>query len=97
MAAAGYPGEVRTGDVIEGLDAAERLPGKIFHSGTRLEGDARVVTSGGRVLCAVGTGNSVRAAQRQAYELINTVRFAGAHYRRDIGHRAAVREAAEAH
>jgi phosphoribosylamine---glycine ligase len=96
IAAAGYPGQPCTGDVIEGLDAAARLPGKIFHSGTRLDGDERVVTSGGRVLCAVGTGNSVRAAQLQAYELVTTVRFAGAHYRRDIGHRAAVREAAAA-
>ncbi len=96
MAAAGYPGEVRRGDAIEGLDAAARLPGKIFHSGTSLAEDGRVVTSGGRVLCAVGTGNSVRAAQLQAYELVSALRFPGAHYRRDIGHRAAVREAAAA-
>jgi phosphoribosylamine--glycine ligase len=46
------------------------------------------------VLCAVGMGHSVRAAQLQAYELAGAVRFPGAHYRRDIGHRAAVREAA---
>jgi phosphoribosylamine--glycine ligase len=96
MAAAGYPGAARSGDVIEGLAAAARLPGKIFHSGTRLDAAERVVTSGGRVLCAVGTGNSVRAAQLQAYELVSALRFSGAHYRRDIGHRAAVREAAEA-
>jgi phosphoribosylamine--glycine ligase len=95
MAAAGYPAKVRTGDAIEGLDAAARLPGKLFHSGTRLEG-GRVLTSGGRVLCAVGMGHSVRAAQRQAYELTGAVRFAGAHFRRDIGHRAAVREASGA-
>jgi phosphoribosylamine---glycine ligase len=97
MAAAGYPGRVRTGDPIEGLDGAAHLPGKLFHSGTRLDADGkRVLTSGGRVLCAVGTGHSVRAAQLQAYELTGAIRFAGAHYRRDIGHRAAVREAARA-
>jgi phosphoribosylamine--glycine ligase len=96
MAAGGYPDKYRSGDPIAGLDVAARLPGKIFHSGTRLDAAGRVVTSGGRVLCAVGTGNSVRAAQLQAYELVSALRFAGAHYRRDIGHRAAVREAAEA-
>src|SRR3984957_6925951 len=65
MAAAGYPDQVRTGDVIEGLARAAALPGKIFHAGTRLAGD-RVLTSGGRVLCAVGLGEDVAAAQRQA-------------------------------
>jgi len=58
LAAAGYPDEVRKGDVIEGLERAAGLPGKVFHAGTRLEG-GRVVTSGGRVLCAVGLGGSV--------------------------------------
>jgi len=63
MAAAGYPGRVRSGDAIDGLDTAARLPGKVFHGGTRLSGEpGRVVTSGGRVLCAVGMGDSVRAA-----------------------------------
>ncbi|HWZ62369.1 MAG TPA: phosphoribosylamine--glycine ligase [Steroidobacteraceae bacterium] len=87
MTAAGYPEGVRTGDVIEGLDRAGRLPGKIFHAGTRLEA-GRVLTNGGRVLCAVGLGASVEEAQRQAYTLAGTVRWPGVHYRRDIGHRA---------
>src|SRR5437879_6037408 len=52
MAAAGYPDKVRKGDVIEGLEQAARLPGKVFHAGTRLE-SGRVLTDGGRVLCAV--------------------------------------------
>ncbi len=60
LAAAGYPETVRTGDVISGLDAAARLPGKVFHAATRVtEGGAAapaVVTTGGRVLCAVGLG-----------------------------------------
>ena len=95
MAAAGYPETVRKGDVIEGLERAAQLPGKIFHAGTRLEG-GRVLTNGGRVLCAVGLGASVAAAQREAYALAGAVRWAGVHYRRDIGHRALAREPAPA-
>jgi phosphoribosylamine---glycine ligase len=91
MAAAGYPDNVRRGDVIEGLDRAARLPGKIFHAGTRLD-SGRVLTSGGRVLCAVGLGDSVAAAQREAYALADTVRWSGVQYRRDIGYRALARE-----
>ena len=95
MAAAGYPDSVRTGDVLEGLEQAAHLPGKIFHAGTRLL-DGRIVTSGGRVLCAVGLGQSVAAAQREAYALAGAVHWNGAHYRRDIGYRAIAREAAPA-
>ena len=91
MAAAGYPESVRTGDAIAGLQAAARLPGKIFHGGTRLE-DGKVLTSGGRVLCAVGLGATVALAQRQAYALTDAVSWPGAHYRRDIGYRAVARE-----
>ena len=54
LAAGGYPDDPRTGDAIAGLEAAAALPGKVFHAATRLEG-GRVVTAGGRVLCAVGT------------------------------------------
>ncbi len=91
MAAAGYPDPPRKGDVIEGLERAARLPGKIFHAGTRLEA-GRVLTNGGRVLCAVGLGAGVGAAQRAAYELADAVRWPGVQYRRDIGHRAVARE-----
>ena len=87
MAAAGYPESVHRGDVIEGLERAARLPGKIFHAGTRLE-SGKVLTSGGRVLCAVGLGAGIAAAQRAAYALADSVHWPGAHYRRDIGHRA---------
>ena len=90
MAAAGYPDKVRKGDVIEGLAQAAQLPGKIFHAGTRLE-SGRVLTNGGRVLCAVGLGPSVAGAQAQAYALAGAVRWAGVHYRRDIGYRAVAR------
>jgi len=94
MAAQGYPGEVRSGDVIDGLGAAALLPGKIFHGGTRIDERGRVVTGGGRVLCAVGMGASVRAAQSEAYALVGAVSWPGAQYRRDIGHLAATRESA---
>ena len=91
LAAAGYPENVRQGDTIEGLDAAERLPGKVFHAGTRREHN-RVLTSGGRVLCAVGLGASVSEAQGQAYALLEPIRFRGMQLRRDIGYLAIARE-----
>jgi phosphoribosylamine---glycine ligase len=91
MAAEGYPDEVRKGDPIEGLDRAASLPGKVFHAGTRFA-EGRVVTNGGRVLCAVGLGRNVREAQRDAYALVDQIRFRGAQLRRDIGHRAIARE-----
>jgi phosphoribosylamine--glycine ligase len=91
MAAAGYPDDVRKGDVIEGLDLAAALPGKVFHAGTR-EDSERVLTSGGRVLCAVGLGSSVKAAQSEAYGLVNSISWAGVQFRRDIGYRAIARE-----
>jgi phosphoribosylamine--glycine ligase len=87
MAAAGYPDSVRKGDVIEGLARAAQLPGKIFHAGTRVQ-CGRVLTNGGRVLCAVGLGAQVAEAQRAAYALTECISWSGAQYRRDIGHRA---------
>jgi phosphoribosylamine--glycine ligase len=87
MAAGGYPDQYRKGDVIEGLERAAQLPGKVFHAGTRLV-DGKVVTYGGRVLCAVGLGESVRAARDAGYRLVEAIRWPGVHYRRDIGYRA---------
>ena len=91
LAAAGYPETVRKGDVIHGLGAAAKLPGKVFHAGTAMR-DREVVTNGGRVLCAVGLGNTVRAAQREAYDLVDAICWDGMQCRRDIGHRAIARE-----
>jgi phosphoribosylamine--glycine ligase len=91
MAAEGYPDDVRKGDVITGLERAAQLPGKVFHAGTRLEGD-RVLTNGGRVLCAVGLGDRVSSAQRAAYALVDAIQWPGMHCRRDIGYRAIARE-----
>ena len=87
MAAGGYPDAYRTGDPISGLDAAARLPGKVFQAGTRKVG-AQVVTAGGRVLCAVGMGDSVSEAQLQAYNLVHAIHWNLVQYRLDIGYRA---------
>jgi len=94
LAAGGYPADYRKGDVIHGLpdDSADIIPeAKIFHAGTA-EKDGHIVTAGGRVLCAVGLGNSVGAAQARAYELVKQIHWDGMVYRRDIGHRAIARE-----
>jgi phosphoribosylamine--glycine ligase len=89
-AAAGYPGEPRTGDVIEGLERAEAADVKVFHAGTA-ERDGRVVTAGGRVLCVTALGADIADAQARAYDAIARIRWDGMQYRRDIGHRAAAR------
>jgi phosphoribosylamine---glycine ligase len=91
LAAGGYPDSVRKGDAITGLEAAAKLPGKVFHAGTHLQ-DGEVLTNGGRVLCAVGTGATVSAACKAAYALADSIKWTGLQYRRDIGYRAIARE-----
>jgi phosphoribosylamine--glycine ligase len=91
LAAGGYPDDVRKGDDIHGLAAAAKLPGKVFHAGTQLK-DGTLLTSGGRVLCAVGLGDSVSAAQAEAYALVDQISWIGMQCRRDIGYRAIERE-----
>jgi phosphoribosylamine--glycine ligase len=90
MAAGGYPETYRRGDAIHGLERAAGMPGKVFHAGTRTEG-AEVVTAGGRVLCAVGLGDSIADAQRRAYTLVHAIHWNLVQYRLDIGHRAVAR------
>ncbi|MCA1854423.1 phosphoribosylamine--glycine ligase [Massilia oculi] len=85
MAAAGYPDSPRKGDVIDGIPA-ETPECVTFHAGTQLVGGS-LQTSGGRVLCVVGLGDSVKMAQKQAYETVERIHFNGAQYRRDIGWR----------
>ncbi|MCD6060785.1 MAG: phosphoribosylamine--glycine ligase [Moraxellaceae bacterium] len=91
LAAGGYPGDVRKGDVIHGLDTAAQLPGKVFHAGTALQ-DGKVVTSGGRVLCATTLGHTVSEAQQAAYALVGAIHWEGEYHRSDIGYRAVARE-----
>ena len=86
VAATGYPDAPRKGDVITRLPE-NRDDCIIFHAGTAHAGDT-LVTSGGRVLCITALGDTVRAAQRTAYEAVEQVQFDGMQFRRDIGHRA---------
>ena len=88
VAAAGYPGNVRSGDAIDGLDTPTGDDAKVFHAGTRLDDAGRVVTAGGRVLAVCALGEDIAAARERAYAVARAIRFDGAFYRRDIGHRA---------
>ncbi len=92
LAAGGYPGDYAKGDVIEGLDDAAALDGKVFHAGTALNDQGQVVTAGGRVLCATAIGRTVSEAQQQAYRLAEKIHWNGCFYRKDIGYRAISRE-----
>jgi phosphoribosylamine--glycine ligase len=93
MAAGGYPGSYARGKRIAGLEAADSDTQKVFHAGTSQDGDD-VLTSGGRVLCVVGLGDSVASAAQQAYGAADKISWEDAYLRRDIGHRAIAREQA---
>lgn len=85
LAARGYPEQPVSGDPIEGLPQPSE-DCRVFHAGSRLDG-ARLVTSGGRVLCVTALGDSLRVARQRAYGAAEGIRFAGMQYRRDIGGR----------
>ena len=88
LAAAGYPETPRSGDVITGVDAADRVPGAmVFHAGTARR-DGRLVTAGGRVLTVVGRGATYVAATDVAYAAARQVHFDGVQFRSDIGRKA---------
>ena len=91
MAAGGYPASYRKGDTINGLPEVIGIEGKVFHAGTAIDGD-NVVTSGGRVLCVVGLGDTVAAARDAAYAQVDDISWNNHFFRRDIGHRAIARE-----
>ena len=86
MAAAGYPLSPRKGDVITGLPKGTE-DAMVFHAGTARKGDD-IVTSGGRVLCVTVLADTVKAAQHHANDIAEAIRFEGAQFRHDIGHRA---------
>jgi phosphoribosylamine--glycine ligase len=84
LAAPGYPGEPRTGDVIEGLDAAAAVDGvTVHHAGTRLDDD-RIVTAGGRVLGVTATGPTIGEARARAYAGVELINWPGMQHRSDI-------------
>ena len=96
IAAGGYPGSYASGDAINGLDApgvqySTDNPCKIFHAGTRVV-DNKVVTAGGRVLCATATGKSVKEAQQLAYQAVHAISWENCFSRSDIAYRAIARE-----
>ncbi len=86
LAAAGYPGTVEKGDVIEGLDA-DLGAAKVFHAGTA-EKNGTVVTAGGRVLCVVASGGDIAVARATAYAAVERIGWRGLQYRKDIAYRA---------
>ncbi|MDO3388319.1 phosphoribosylamine--glycine ligase [Gilvimarinus sp. SDUM040013] len=94
LAAGGYPGAYNKGDEISGLPELEIDGEKVFHAGTA-DQDGKVVTNGGRVLCATALGNSVSEAQARAYQLADKIQWRDVYLRRDIAYRAIAREQAQ--
>ena len=90
-ASGGYPGDYETGHPIAGLDQ-EMANTKVFHAGTSVAADGSIVTNGGRVVCVVGLGEDVRAAQERAYSRVDGLSWPDMYVRRDIGYRAIARE-----
>jgi phosphoribosylamine---glycine ligase len=90
VAAAGYPGSVRTGDPITGHDAGgERV--SVLHAGTALR-DGLLVSNGGRVLCVTALGRDLDEAADRAYAAVDRIHLPGSQHRRDIGKAARLRE-----
>lgn len=93
VAAEGYPGSVRGGDPITGIDAAEQVEGvHVLHAGTSRSDDGALVASGGRVLSVVARGADLDEARRRAYDAVERIRLAGSHHRTDIAAKAAAGE-----
>jgi len=90
LAAGGYPDAYRKGDVIEGLPPVDDTDCKVFHAGTTAREDA-VLTGGGRVLCVCALGDTIAAAQQQAYACAGRIHWPDVYYRTDIGYRAIAR------
>ncbi len=89
LASEGYPGSYEKGKVIEGIDAAEALDGvTVFHAGTSVNSDGKLVTAGGRVLNVVALGDTFEQARERAYAAADLISFDGKQLRRDIGAKA---------
>lgn len=94
LAAEGYPGEYRQGDVINGIPHDKQPDQHIFLAGVKQQND-QLITYGGRVLCVTALGDNVTLARQQALQLAEQIQWQGRFYRRDIGYRAVIREQAE--
>jgi phosphoribosylamine--glycine ligase len=95
LATEGYPATPRSGDFIEGIDAAEELPGvTVFHAGTQ-QAEGRVMTAGGRVLDVTAVAPTLAEARGRAYEAAGRISWPGMQYRRDIGAAAVESEGKE--
>ncbi len=89
MASKGYPGSSEKGFPITGIEDAESVPDvKVFHAGTALDKEGRVVTNGGRVLGVTALGETIADAKRRAYEAVSKIHWQGAWYRKDISDKA---------
>ena len=95
MAAGGYPNNYDKGFEISGLLEDETEDLKIFHAGTSLNKEDKVVTNGGRVLCVTALGSNTKEAKEKAYQQVKSIKWEKAYFRRDIGYRALNREADE--
>lgn len=93
LAAEGYPADYRKGDEITGIPPQKQTSQKVFLAGVEQRGE-KLLTNGGRVLCATALGHSVFDAQQQALKLAEQIQWQGRFYRRDIGYRAIAREKA---
>ncbi len=93
LAANGYPDAPEKGTVISGVEAAAGDDAIVFHAGTQLTGDGKLIAAGGRVLSVTALGQNVTAAQANAYALVDKIDWPGGFCRRDIGWRAVEREA----
>jgi phosphoribosylamine---glycine ligase len=92
MASGGYPGPFETGKQISGIAEAETFSGaKVFHAGTKRDG-SQFYSSGGRVLGVTAAGDDLPAALAAAYSAVERIHFDRAHFRRDIGTSAPIRE-----
>jgi phosphoribosylamine--glycine ligase len=88
LAAPGYPGTIRKGLPITGVERAEQVPGvQVAHAGTIMQ-DGKLLTSGGRVMCVTATGDQIDEVAARAYQAVSAIEFEGMQYRRDIGHHA---------
>ena len=89
MTAEGYPGPFERGRPITGIEVAEAMEGVfVFHAGTARGADGRLVTAGGRVLNVCARGRGLSQVLRTTKDAAEKIHYDGAHYRRDIGHKA---------